>query len=311
MKIYAPDYYKDFCCIADKCMHSCCIGWEIDIDDDTYSCYKSIQGDFGSRLADNIHNVDGQPCFALDEHDRCPFLNHNNLCDIIINLESEKLCQICDDHPRYRNYYSSRTEIGLGLCCEAAAKLILTRDEKMDIIQLEENDDISINDEQEHVFLNLRAKILEIIQNRQRNMDERIHDLCHFLAIQLPQKSHIEWANVFLNLERLDNEWTKKLTTLKKLPSCSMTDFAGLETSAEQLLTYFVYRHTADGLYDGTINERVIFGILSCCMIFAVANSCNKGDMETLLDIARMYSSEIEYSDQNIDKLLNILKQAE
>ena len=30
-----PNYYDKFKCIADRCKHSCCIGWEIDIDDDT------------------------------------------------------------------------------------------------------------------------------------------------------------------------------------------------------------------------------------------------------------------------------------
>ena len=34
MRIIAPDYYREFHCIADKCRHSCCIGWEIDIDAD-------------------------------------------------------------------------------------------------------------------------------------------------------------------------------------------------------------------------------------------------------------------------------------
>ena len=30
MTVTVPSYYKDFKCIADKCRHSCCIGWEID-----------------------------------------------------------------------------------------------------------------------------------------------------------------------------------------------------------------------------------------------------------------------------------------
>ena len=34
MDIFAPSYYKKFKCIADKCHHNCCIGWEIDIDDE-------------------------------------------------------------------------------------------------------------------------------------------------------------------------------------------------------------------------------------------------------------------------------------
>jgi lysine-N-methylase len=34
MKLIAPDTYPEFCCIADRCRHSCCIGWEIDVDPD-------------------------------------------------------------------------------------------------------------------------------------------------------------------------------------------------------------------------------------------------------------------------------------
>jgi hypothetical protein len=52
MKLVAPDYYEKFKCIADKCKHSCCIGWEIDIDEDTMDLYESIDGEFGEKLLD-------------------------------------------------------------------------------------------------------------------------------------------------------------------------------------------------------------------------------------------------------------------
>ena len=29
-----PDYYKKFNCKKEKCRHNCCVGWEIDIDDE-------------------------------------------------------------------------------------------------------------------------------------------------------------------------------------------------------------------------------------------------------------------------------------
>ena len=54
MNIYVPSYYQKFRCIADRCRHSCCVGWEIDIDKDTCEYYSSIDGDFGKKLADNI-----------------------------------------------------------------------------------------------------------------------------------------------------------------------------------------------------------------------------------------------------------------
>ena len=50
MILRVPSYYKTFQCIADKCEHSCCIGWEIDIDEDSYDYYMGIEGAFGERL---------------------------------------------------------------------------------------------------------------------------------------------------------------------------------------------------------------------------------------------------------------------
>ena len=57
MHIY-PDYYDKFRCIASKCKHNCCIGWEIDIDENTLSYYNSVTGDFSKRLKDNIELSD-------------------------------------------------------------------------------------------------------------------------------------------------------------------------------------------------------------------------------------------------------------
>ena len=134
MKLMAPYYYPAFRCIADKCRHSCCIGWEIDIDPDTRERYRRIPGAFGARL--NAAIDDGEvSAFRLGADERCPMLNNNGLCDLITTLGEDALCQICADHPRFRNFFADRTEIGLGLCCEEAARLILSREEPMALIR--------------------------------------------------------------------------------------------------------------------------------------------------------------------------------
>lgn len=75
MKKIAPNYYKSFSCIADRCQHSCCIGWEIDIDEDSLDYYKSIDGEIGEFLSKNIEN-DGETAHfrLIGEEERCPFL---------------------------------------------------------------------------------------------------------------------------------------------------------------------------------------------------------------------------------------------
>lgn len=114
MKLIAPEYYTKFHCIADKCRHSCCVGWGIAIDPDKLVYYRSIEGEFGARLQKGIAEADDAAQFILDDEERCPFLNRTGLCDMITALGEDALCQICRDHPRFRNFYADRTEIGWG-----------------------------------------------------------------------------------------------------------------------------------------------------------------------------------------------------
>ncbi len=136
MALYAPDYYKDFKCTASACRHSCCVGWQVSIDVETLCRYRVERGEMGERLKAAIREEKGEAHFAL-QNGRCPFLNENGLCDIISTLGEERLSQICTDHPRFRTFLLSRAEIGLGIACEEAARLILTREEKTAVVLLE------------------------------------------------------------------------------------------------------------------------------------------------------------------------------
>jgi len=116
-----PDFYDKFHCIADKCTDSCCIGWEIDVDENTQRKYNQVQGPFAQCLKENIE--DGH--FKLREGDRCPFLNEQGLCEIYRNLGESALGDICREHPRFVEVYGDIKEQGVGLCCEEAVRLLL------------------------------------------------------------------------------------------------------------------------------------------------------------------------------------------
>ena len=160
MKIYVPNYYLGFNCIADKCKHNCCIGWEIDIDNNTLSYYKKISGPFGDKINNSICCTNGTYHFELDKNERCPHLNSSNLCNIITNLGKDSLCQICKDHPRFRNFFETREEIGLGLCCEEAARIILTNKDKFHLTDITPKEIDAPSDTRENDFFKLREKIL-------------------------------------------------------------------------------------------------------------------------------------------------------
>lgn len=125
MKIYTPSYYARFRCLAGDCRDTCCRGWEIDIDPDSYARYLAQPGEIGDRLRAAI-DAQETPHFRLvGAEERCPFLNAQNLCDLYVALGRESLCQICARHPRYIEQYGDFAEMGVGLACEAAARLVL------------------------------------------------------------------------------------------------------------------------------------------------------------------------------------------
>lgn len=107
MKQLIPHFYPDFACIASRCSDSCCIGWEIDIDPNTADCYRSCIADgnpFSHQLSQKIC-WESPAHFLLKEDDRCPFLNQDNLCEIYIHLGEQALCEICDQHPRFHEWF--------------------------------------------------------------------------------------------------------------------------------------------------------------------------------------------------------------
>ena len=42
-----PTYFNEFACIGGACEDNCCIGWEVDIDDESLEVYNSVGGEFG------------------------------------------------------------------------------------------------------------------------------------------------------------------------------------------------------------------------------------------------------------------------
>ena len=142
MKTMVPNYYKDFKCTASKCTDTCCAGWEIIIDAETYNHYKKVCGKFGERLKSNLTLYeDGEPGFVLQNHN-CPFLNKNNLCDIYTELGEDCLCYTCKTYPRFIEEYGNLSEIGISLSCPEAARLILL-DSKPVTFEVSEDDEIS------------------------------------------------------------------------------------------------------------------------------------------------------------------------
>ncbi|MDU2289380.1 flagellin lysine-N-methylase [Clostridium disporicum] len=177
MKIRVPKYFKDFKCIASECEDTCCAGWGIVIDDETYKKYQKVEGDFGDRLRSEIVHDGGENIFVLKGND-CPFLNENKLCDIYNEVGEDALCYTCKQYPRYMEEFGGLREIGISLSCPEAARIILRNEEKA-IFELSENEEEvnSYNDINAKLYIELmqcRQIVLNILQDRDINLNTRV-----------------------------------------------------------------------------------------------------------------------------------------
>ncbi|EHP50465.1 MAG: flagellin lysine-N-methylase [Clostridium perfringens] len=128
MKVRVPNYFNEFKCIASECEDTCCAGWEIVIDDETYKRYENVEGEFGEILRSKIVKSDGENIFLLN-NGNCSFLNEKKMCEIYINLGEDHLCYTCQQFPRYTEEFLDLKEVGLSLSCPEAARIILRKAE--------------------------------------------------------------------------------------------------------------------------------------------------------------------------------------
>ncbi len=290
MPTYAPDYYKDFACKAEACKHNCCIGWEIDIDPASLSRYAREGGEMGARLASHIAKA---PCahFIQNADGRCPFLNAQNLCDIILTLGEDALCDICKDHPRYRNFLPTRVEIGIGLACEEAARLILSGEGPYKEFLLTGED--ALPSEEETLFFALRDGILELLFDETLSAYEALETIRAAYSLQ---KERFDPLPLYRGMPHLYPAWEDVLSGFSRAMG-KMPDMP-----VRRLGAYFVHRHLAGGFIDGRWRARLAFCLHATEMICRLSPTpC------AFLETARQYSEEIEYSEENLETLLSAL----
>lgn len=317
-----PEYFSEFVCVGKDCADNCCIGWEIDIDWDTYEFYKNAEGAFGDRL--RAETDDG--CFRM-HNNRCAFLNGSNLCDIITELGEEHLCIVCAEYPRFTGQYGPIVERGLGMSCPAAAELIFKSG--MGFLEQELEGETEEADEE---FLNrllfARGKIFDILRGGDLPVVERIASaLCYAKSVQErinnnetfegieirtnfdefknSPKEDIErqMLDVFDTLEVMDGRWTLELEKAEK----NVGEYPYENTFYDKLAVYFVFRYFLKALFDCDIYSKTRLAAVSFLMIrrMDAARLLQNGAFAFAdrVEIAQIYSKQVEYSQDNLDAL--------
>lgn len=291
-----PSFYDHFSCLASACRHSCCVGWEIDIDEWSIEKYAAIEGELGQELKHAIA-LEPEAHFILDAHERCPFLREDGLCRLYLALGESALCEICTLHPRFFNRFPGREEAGLGLCCEETVRLLLDTSEPFHMIE----EDDGVQEETDpwiEGLASLRSELFAILLDTALSFRSRLNIALRRMDTARPAFRAEEWKRFFLSLERMDENWSNALGVLDSVREEELSSEME-DPRYAKILCYLLYRHfiTADSEEEA---RRIFRFCVIATMLIAALGTAMPGETHEHL---RAFSAEIEYSDENVEKI--------
>ena len=302
-RLIAPAYYGQFKCIAQLCRHSCCKGWEIDIDQRSLARYRELgiggiegaegqvagSADMPAESEEASAESEGPsagsdetPHFALTSEGACVHLRADGLCELICRYGEGILCDICRDHPLFRSFWSDRVELGLGLSCEEAARIILGSESPMELVEIGlcDGDGIPVilYDEPKRTSGHEDGR-----SGRAQDRDEELQNACEDGPVDAGEASSGGDAEL-----PDDERW------LIEFRERMLAEAAALEDPMEaRLAEYLIYRQIPDALYDDRLEERIAFVNRGLNEIAGMWESCES--FEERCEAARSWSERNEY----------------
>lgn len=293
MKLYAPKYYTRFCCIADRCEHSCCVGWEIDVDGEALKRYESLAHPYAATILESIDR-EGTPHFRLDARERCPHLDAQGLCNIIRNVGEDYLCAICREHPRFYNF-TDVAEVGLGMSCPEAARVMLGADDYATFVAVGEvdaqADDVAFDGRAQ------RAAVYATLQEKE--YADALATLYRDYEIEIGQDARY--------LEALDAlEYLDPAHRTLFLQYASTRRPVGMDAYLERFLAYLVFRHCTEALDADDFRVRLSFCLFCERLLASIVAARGAQTLREIAGLASILSEEIEYSDDNTQALMDL-----
>lgn len=297
--------FKNFCCLAGSCPDTCCAGWEIDLDADTLARYAALPGPLGEEVRSRIQTDDGYTFFGL-EHGRCPFLNEQKLCRLILAQGDDVLSVTCREHPRFVEEYGDLQETCLSISCPEAARLLL--EEPIELTEQYMPENPENDDELDETYLSelleyraglfalvcTPAPLTELFAGIVGTISSASFspDLPGFWAAM----GEMEFTSDRLPdlLRRVSPDWDSGL-------------FNKVSEQGARLLFYFLYRYVLRAVWDGFLREKVLFSVYAVAAILRLASGFDGIEAENIHSAAVLFSREVEHSDENLDRLYAFL----
>jgi lysine-N-methylase len=129
------NYAESFRCVGSACEDTCCQGWRVAVDRESFERLQSLPaGPLRTLVSASLERLppaadQGKPTsFAIlrmTEGNRCPMLTEDRLCRIQCEHGAALLPHTCATYPRMVRTLDGVTETALALSCPEAARLVL------------------------------------------------------------------------------------------------------------------------------------------------------------------------------------------
>ncbi|OAM92877.1 lysine-N-methylase [Pelosinus fermentans] len=192
-----PQYFSKFRCIGTECEDTCCSGWKVIIDKNTYKKYrecsdKDLRRQMDKQITRNRGvnaNDDYYAKIKMDSESNCPFLNNERLCIIQKKMGEEYLSKICNSYPRELRCIDGIIERSLKLSCPEVTRLALLDSGLMEFNEVE--DQLSMHN-------NIVVTIDTTDAKYNKSLEKYFWALRIFTIITLQKRDYLLWERLII-----------------------------------------------------------------------------------------------------------------
>lgn len=294
--------YDKFKCIADKCKFTCCNGWDINVDTNTYNKWKEKSE--LNYLLDNVRFIksNGENSYLIKKETKgiCPLLSDEGLCNIVINHGEEYLSSTCKSFPRIENNFENVKEMTLSCSCPEVVNIISNMKEK---IYIESNDELSYIEDLGS--LQIREALVNILQKEDITLENKLilsynilfnilnsddldyEALIEFLENYKSEKYIKEESNKYRSNENMDNK--KYLKEINSLFIDIIENYRNVPLFNEDLTDIYKFAEeiNIEKIFNNWREVKDLFKeydpLMENCIVSKVLSSCVSDDLEEVI----------------------------
>ena len=151
----------------------------------------------------------------------------------------------------------------------------------------------------------IRSDLFAKLAVEEKPFSKRLSDCCKQMDIPALTFDLNEWIPFFRSLERMDPAWDLALEKLGSAAFPAHWEETIHDSRYGRILSYFLFRHFLTAKDSSQARSIFAFCALGTCLIAAL----DRADPLQSDEHVRLYSAEIEYSDENLERICAKLRE--